>query len=140
MLVGQPMETLKTLRQVQSTSASAGGTTTSLFSTASNLYSTAGIRGFYRGGVPLLIGGGLMRSAQFGVYSSTMQTLEKRYGRFPQENYWMGCINPHVVIAGWAGGIGRGLVEGPFEMVKVRRQVVSGWKFSEVFQGQLLVI
>ncbi len=30
--------------------------------------SMQGIKGFYRGGTPLLLGGGLMRSAQFGVY------------------------------------------------------------------------
>lgn len=136
-LVGQPMETLKTLTQVQSTAASAatGGTKSSLVQTATNLYSTAGIRGFYRGGLPLLLGGGLMRSAQFGVYQSVLPTLEKRYGRTDPKNYWLGCINPHVVAAGWAGGIGRGLVEGPFEMVKVRNQVLSGWHFRDVFQG-----
>ena len=127
------VETLKTLTQVQS--ATAGGTKSSIFNTATNLYSTAGIRGFYRGGMPLLVGGGLMRSAQFGVYQSVVPTLEKHYGRIDPKNYWLGCINPHVVAAGWAGGIGRGLVEGPFEMVKVRRQVVSGWHFRDVFQG-----
>ena len=51
----QPMETLKTLTQVKTK-----GQSSSLFATATNLYSTAGIRGFYRGGVPLLLGGGLM--------------------------------------------------------------------------------
>ena len=49
------METLKTLTQVKTK-----GQSSSLFATATNLYSTAGIRGFYRGGVPLLLGGGLM--------------------------------------------------------------------------------
>ena len=63
-LVGQPFETIKTLRQVQSTSSAttAAKGSKSIFQTASNLYSTAGIRGFYRGGVPLLLGGGLMVS------------------------------------------------------------------------------
>mmetsp|Transcript_20822 Transcript_20822/g.45152 ORF Transcript_20822/g.45152 Transcript_20822/m.45152 type:complete len:271 (+) Transcript_20822:30-842(+) len=135
-LVGQPMETLKTLAQVQSAATSTvGGTNSSLLHTATHLYSTAGIRGFYRGGMPLLLGGGLMRSAQFGVYQSVKPTLEKRYGPIDPKNYWLGCINPHVVAAGWAGGIGRGLVEGPFEMVKVRKQVLSQWQFGDIFQG-----
>lgn len=129
--VGQPLETMKTLRQVQSK----GGTNTSLIQTATNLYSTAGIRGFYRGGMPLLFGGGLMRSAQFGVYQSVVPILEEQYGAYSKDKYWLGCINPHVVAAGFAGGIGRGLVETPFEMVKVRRQVVSGWKISELSHG-----
>lgn len=139
-LVGQPMETLKTLTQVQSaatagTTTGPGASSSSILQTARNLYATAGIRGFYRGGVPLLLGGGLMRSAQFGVYQSVVPTLERRYGRTDPKDYWLGCINPHVVAAGWAGGVGRGLVEGPFEMVKVRRQLVSGWHFRDVFQG-----
>mmetsp|Transcript_8430 Transcript_8430/g.18926 ORF Transcript_8430/g.18926 Transcript_8430/m.18926 type:complete len:194 (+) Transcript_8430:478-1059(+) len=76
-----------------------------------------------------------MRSAQFGVYNSVVPTLESHYGPTPPSAYYLGCVNPHVVFAGWCGGIGRGLVEGPFEMVKVRRQLVSGWKFGDVFQG-----
>ena len=138
-LVGQPFETLKTLTQVKSSTpalATAGvATSTSITQTAATLYQTAGIRGFYRGGTPLLLGGGLMRSAQFGVYNSVVPTLERYHGKTDPKYYYLGCINPHVVIAGFCGGIGRGLVEGPFEMVKVRRQVVSGWKFTDVFQG-----
>ena len=61
-LVGQPFETIKTLRQVQSASSARAAAKGSIFQTASNLYSTSGIRGFYRGGVPLLLGGGLMVS------------------------------------------------------------------------------
>ncbi|KAL7541080.1 hypothetical protein ACHAWF_006850 [Thalassiosira exigua] len=131
-VVGQPMETLKTLTQVQST---AGANTPSLINTAKQLYSTAGIRGFYRGGMPLLLGGGLMRSAQFGVLNTVLSELQSRYGKTDPSKYWLGCIDPQVVAAGWAGGIGRGMVEGPFEMVKVRRQVVSGWRFSDAFHG-----
>ena len=76
-----------------------------------------------------------MRSAQFGFYNSVLPILESRYGPTPKSAYYLGCINPQVVIAGWAGGIGRGMVEGPFEMVKVRRQIVSGWDFRDMFQG-----
>lgn len=76
-----------------------------------------------------------MRSAQFGVNATVFPLIENRYGKMPKDKYWFGCVNPHVVAAGFAGGIGRGCVEGPFEMVKVRRQVVSGWRYSELFQG-----
>ena len=147
-MVGQPFETLKTLTQVSSSGGIAASSNkatltifghniqrSSLLNTASNLYSTSGIRGFYRGGVPLLIGGGLMRSAQFGFYNTVLPFMDGKFGKVDPQNYWLGCVNPHVVVAGWAGGIGRGLVEGPFEMVKVRRQVVSGWKFADIFQG-----
>ena len=39
------------------------------------------------------------------------------------------------MLAGFAGGIGRGLVEGPFEYIKVRRQVHSEWKWSRLYEG-----
>lgn len=69
------------------------------------------------------------------VQHSVLPILESNYGPTPKSSYYLGCINPQVVVAGWAGGIGRGMVEGPFEMVKVRRQIVSAWNFNELFQG-----
>jgi solute carrier family 25 carnitine/acylcarnitine transporter 20/29 len=136
-LVGQPMDTMKTLVQVRPGGGGAAGppATPSLARTARDLYAASGVRGFYRGGTALFLGGGLMRSAQFGVYNSVVPELERRRGRIDPRDYWLGCVNPHVVAAGWAGGIGRGLVEGPFEMVKVRRQVASGWLAGDVFRG-----
>jgi hypothetical protein len=41
----------------------------------------------------------------------------------------------HIVLAGFAGGIGRGLVEAPFEFIKVRRQVGQKWKWTELLNG-----
>ena len=130
-IVGQPFETLKTLTQLSSSS----GIRPSIITTAKELYTSSGIKGFYRGGTPLLIGGGLMRSAQFGFYNSVLPFMDTKFGKRTVDQYWLGCINPHVVAAGWAGGIGRGLVEGPFEMVKVRKQIVSQWKFTDAFNG-----
>jgi len=151
-LVGQPMDTIKTLVQVQASSSvggsgingsssakyanSSSSNNNHLIRTVRDLYSSSGLRGFYRGGTALFVGGGLMRSAQFGVYNSVIATLNNRQGgKTLPSQYWFGCIDPNVVLAGYAGGIGRGLVEGPFEMVKVRRQVVSGWNVKDVFRG-----
>ena len=33
------------------------------------------------------------------------------------------------------GGVSRGIVEGPFEYVKVRRQVEQPWRFQDVLSG-----
>ena len=66
-LVGQPLETLKTLTQVPQSQFI--NQKPSLIDTATGLYKQGGIKSFYRGGVPLLLGGGLMRSAQFGCYN-----------------------------------------------------------------------
>ena len=42
-----------------------------------------------------------------------------------------------MIIGGICGGIGRGLIEGPFEFVKVRRQVYGEWKLKDLFHGGL---
>ena len=48
---------------------------------------------------------------------------------------WFGIFDYQVILAGFCGGIGRGVVEGPFEYIKVRRQVSGDWKISEIFKG-----
>lgn len=122
-LVGQPLDTMKTLQQTRITPVDGGKSKqSSLVSLAKELHAEGGIRAFYRGGMPLLLGGGLMRSAQFGVYHSSLNFIRKQAGG-ETKILWFGCIDPQVVAAGFCGGIGRALVESPFEMVKVRRQV-----------------
>mmetsp|Transcript_1107 Transcript_1107/g.2419 ORF Transcript_1107/g.2419 Transcript_1107/m.2419 type:complete len:259 (+) Transcript_1107:148-924(+) len=130
-LIGQPLDTIKTLQQA------AGGGRKSAVTIARELYASGGgVPAFYRGGLPLLLGGGLMRSAQFGVYSSSLGAIRRfQGGATDPQNYLFGCVDPQVVAAGFGGGIGRGLVEGPFEMVKVRRQVLTQWSAREIFSG-----
>ena len=62
--VGQPLDTIKTRMQRISTKNKG---TSGFASQMVNLYSKEGLRGLYCGGFPLMIGGSLMRSAQFGV-------------------------------------------------------------------------
>jgi phosphotransferase system glucose/maltose/N-acetylglucosamine-specific IIC component len=83
-----------------------------------------------------VLGGGLMRSAQFGVYDNVLATIRNYVGgHTPAEDRVFGFLDYQVVCAGFLGGIGRGLVEGPFEYIKVRRQVHAEWKLSEIFSG-----
>lgn len=44
----------------------------SLLSTGRELFQKEGVRGLYRGGLPPFIGGAMFRSAQFGVYVSSV--------------------------------------------------------------------
>ena len=127
-LVGQPLETVKTQMQtLQKQSA---------VETATKLVREEGIRGLYRGGIPLVLGGGLIRSAQFGAYENVMTFLKSnKYTKQLSDGQKKKLIDPQVVIAGVCGGISRGLVEGPFEFIKVRQQVVNSWSFKEVFHG-----
>ena len=57
------------------------------------------------GGLSLVIGGALMRSAQFGVYDAVLFRLRKRHDNqstVPVERI-MGVLDPHIIIAGFAG-------------------------------------
>ena len=126
-LVGQPLETVKTQMQTLQNGSS--------IETARKILKEEGVLGLYRGGIPLILGGGIIRSAQFGVYDNIFAYL-KRF-ELPKLGAEESAVrvDPNVLIAGVCGGCGRGLVEGPFEYIKVRQQVLNKWKFKEVFHG-----
>ena len=126
-VVGQPFDTIKTRMQAHDQKAS-------VLTTAQKIYQSEGVRGLYRGGLPLVIGGALMRSAQFGVYESVLKQIVENSSDKPVEKIF-GVLNLNVMLAGFCGGVARGLVEGPFEYIKVRRQVQMPWKFVETFNG-----
>lgn len=126
-IVGQPLDTIKTRMQALRLSSS--------WQTANTIFSKEGVFGLYRGGLPLILGGALIRSAQFGVNEFALTAMRERFGPTPPENRLLGVFDPQVVAAGFAGGIGRGLVEGPFEFIKTRRQVHQGWSVRELLSG-----
>ena len=43
-----------------------------------DLFRSEGIRGMYRGGLPLFLGGSLFRSAQFGFYENAMHLMKTK--------------------------------------------------------------
>lgn len=122
-IVGQPLETIKTQMQTKNK--------TSIISTTQSIIKNEGILGLYRGGIPLILGGSLIRSAQFGVYDNVFAFLNKNEYGFKV----FGAMDSNIIVAGVCGGLGRGAVEGPFEYIKVRQQVKTGWKFREMFHG-----
>jgi hypothetical protein len=63
-LVGQPLDTIKTRMQALDQR--------SAFQVGRIVYAQEGFRGLYRGGLPLVLGGALIRSAQFGVYENAL--------------------------------------------------------------------
>lgn len=132
-LCGQPFDTLKTLVQVSDSSKSRG---LSSFKVASDLFHKEGIRGLYRGGLPLVIGGACIRSTQFGVNDLILQHLSNNFGgTTTKEDRLFGLIDWKVVVAGFCGGVARGVVESPFEFLKVRRQMDSEWKLTQLWNG-----
>ena len=82
----------------------------SAFGCAKTIFNQEGLKGLYRGGLPLVIGGAFVRSAQFGVYASVMEMEKKSLGAsWGKEHRILGIFDPQVVLAGFAGGIGRGI-------------------------------
>lgn len=115
--IGQPLDTVKTRMQGMSSS--------SAFTIFRDLYTKEGLRGLYRGGLPLMIGGSGMRSAQFGVSAKAKEVLE--VNNFPRYKV-LNTLDSNVVLAGVAGGLGRAVVEIPTDFLKIRRQVQSDVK------------
>ena len=121
-VVGQPLDTIKCRMQGMPNEATSNSLTV-----ARHVFEKEGIRGLYRGGLPIFIGGSLMRSAQFGVSGTVKSKLDESAVYLPHF--------AKVVIAGMAGGIGRGIVEAPADLMKVRKQVEHSWNIKEVLNG-----
>jgi len=125
-VVGQPFETVKTRMQALEHA------NPSMLKTAKTLFNSEGLVGLYRGGTPIVVGGILFRGAQFGCYEWALQSIRDKFGEQPR---LMGFFDAQIAAAGVAGGFGRASIEGPFDFIKVRRQVNQQWKFSEMYKG-----
>jgi|TARA_B110000211_G_C14017243_1_gene525928 solute carrier family 25 carnitine/acylcarnitine transporter 20/29 len=126
-MTGQPLDTVKTRMQGMPNSANQ-----SMLQVGRNVFMREGIRGLYRGGLPLVIGGSMMRSAQFGVSGKVSDVLNT--SNLPEYKL-CGIFNYKIILAGIAGGLGRGLVEAPTDFLKVRRQVEQTWSIKQVLEG-----
>lgn len=130
-IVGQPLDTVKTRMQARPDLAKA-----SMFRTARELAHSEGLRGLYRGGMPVFLGGTLFRSAQFGVYEVVLKHLQE----CTPSHKFFGFLNWQIAIAGVCGGVARGLIEAPFDKVKVTRQVGQNWTVRTLLDGSAITI
>lgn len=117
-LVGHPLDTVKTRMQADSQFKSFN-----TIQAIGGVYKEGGIRGFYRGGIPPLIGSTFFRSIQFAAYGATM-------GYFREESSVLrttklGSIEARVLLGGALAGICRSLIEAPLDVLKTRQQTCS---------------
>ena len=133
-VVGQPFDTIKVRMQGMPLKAHQ-----SSLSIGIELFRREGIRGFYRGGLPLVVGGSLMRSAQFGVSGRVKHWLEDHPKQLPRFVLF-GLFDWQVIVAGIAGGLGRGIIEIPTDFLKTRRQVEKGWTWSHLMDGTVITL
>ena len=129
-VVGQPLDTVKVRMQGLPSAANSSGV-----AVAGDLFAKEGVRGLYRGGLPLFVGGAFMRSAQFGVSGAAKVWLEENTNGGKPAPRLFGILDWQVMVAGAAGGVSRGLVEIPTDFFKTRRQVEHGWSIREVMDG-----
>lgn len=116
----QPLDTIKTVVQ------------TSQSKSVFQIARTLGLKGLYRGSIPVLVGGSTFRSAQFGVYEAVLKMLP------PKD--MSGPFHYQTLVAGPLGGLARGLIEAPFEFVKVRQQVAEAWRFRDIYHGSSVTL
>jgi solute carrier family 25 carnitine/acylcarnitine transporter 20/29 len=128
-IVGHPLDTVKTKMQVLPEYQAK-----SMIESIKYLFKTEGIRGFFRGVFPPMIGGGLFRSAQFASFEALYTKLDKDPICSKPIPFTFG-LEPRIILGGIASGTSRALIECPFEYSKVQRQTGGVWILSNMFQG-----
>jgi len=132
-VVGQPLDTIKVRMQ-----GLPSATRQNALTVGSDLFRREGIRGLYRGGLPLFLGGSVMRSAQFGVSGRVKHWLDD-HPDLPHFKMF-GLLDWQIIAAGVAGGLGRGIVEIPTDFLKTRRQVERSWTWSHLMDGTAITL
>ena len=127
-VVGQPLDTVKTRMQARPDSVSS-----SAWRVACDLLRQQGPQGLYRGGLPIFFGGAMFRSAQFGISDAALRKLRKTWD--PPSQKFLGFLDWQVAVAGCTGGFARGVLEAPFDQVKISRQVEHAWSLRTLFKG-----
>ena len=118
-LASQPFDTIKTKMQAETRYAKA-----SPFLVGRELMQVEGARGFYRGMVPILLSTGAQKSALFAGYAGAKRACDQsQIGWLTAPIPYMNGMNSSVIVGSMAASTARTIVETPFELAKVRRQV-----------------
>jgi solute carrier family 25 carnitine/acylcarnitine transporter 20/29 len=127
--LGHPFDTVKTKMQAQQ-----GFENQNMLLAFKKTFKSQGIRGFYRGGIPPLIGSGIYRSVQFGAYESTYRYLEDyAFGKYNVP--YTGGLEVRVIAGGIAGGTARAIIETPLDYAKIRQQTQQNWPLRQMYSG-----
>lgn len=81
-----------------------------------------------------------MRSAQFGVSGKVKHWLDDHPACNKYHFKIFGLVDWQVVIAGIAGGLGRGVIEIPTDFLKTRRQVEKSWTWTHLMDGTAITL
>ena len=97
-------------------------------------YSNDGLKGFYKGWCPPLIGSMIFRSLQFSAYEASFTKCESSES-MRQTIPHTGGLELRVICGGLISGTCRSLVECPFEYAKVKGQTSQAWVMKDIYKG-----
>lgn len=118
-IVGQPMDTIKTWQQRSNTS---------IRNTALNLLrSEHGHRAFFRGMAFPILTTGMVNCLLFGVYGNHLRELQRR---IPDRDERRAALPRHVFLAGTYAGFIQSFVASPVELIKIRMQCGMNYRNS----------
>jgi solute carrier family 25 carnitine/acylcarnitine transporter 20/29 len=117
-VVGHPFDTVKTKMQAEAAYKSFG-----LFATVKHMYQfDGGIKGFYRGFLPPLVGSVAFRGILFSAYGGTYSACSQ-YPLVHDEIPYTGGLRGSVFVAAMAAAVARATIESPLDFIKVRFQI-----------------
>lgn len=126
MAVGHPMDTVKTIQQMNNRSFSN-------VEIVAGIMKNQGIIGFYKGMMFPLVSAGILNSVFFGVYGNSLRVLQLLRGNDPRKIIPQGfteTIYRDTFIAGCIGGVVQSVMACPSEYIKVRMQTGQGDNYS----------
>jgi len=129
-VIGQPLDTIKTKMQAQGAFSNKNQNFSSCLRRA---FFQDGFVGLYKGSLPAFLGSILFRSVQWAIYDGAYSLMDNDIckTRIP----YTGDLQLRVLFASVAAGTSRALVECPFEYVKVRRQIGQNWSLKDIYRG-----
>jgi solute carrier family 25 carnitine/acylcarnitine transporter 20/29 len=117
-LASQPFDTIKTKMQAEARYAKTGPV-----GVGREILRTEGLKGFYRGMVPILLSTGVQKSALFAGYAGARRLCDRSEIRVLTAPLpFMNGMSMSVIVGSVAASTARTIVETPFELAKVRSQ------------------
>jgi solute carrier family 25 carnitine/acylcarnitine transporter 20/29 len=116
-IVGHPLDTCKTRMQADPAFTNSG-----FLETVRRVQAVEGIRGFYRGFLPPLIGSMAFRGVLFSAYSGTYSMCEG-VPILHEPIPFTGGLRPSVLLGALAAAVARASIESPLDFIKVRYMI-----------------
>lgn len=116
-IVGHPLDSIKTKMQ-----AEAAYKNSSFSHVVRTVWKAEGVRGFYRGFVPPLVGSMGYRGVLFSAYGGAYAACEK-ISVLHEPISHTGGLRPSILIAAFAASVARATIESPLDFIKVRQQI-----------------